>query len=285
MELSSTSTLRTYRHLRLAVVGAAVMMLVALVIVTATVGSVTSLSALYYTPGRTVFTGALFAIALALVALSGHSLEQVLLDIAAPFAVLIAVVPTPIEAGDVPHALGVCSVAVACVPATEPTMQVGVIALAVMGILAAATAVTLAASQRWPSAWTAVPKGVWVPAVIVALVSIGFIAWLSLAPQVLLARGHDVATGVFFGIMVAVSVISAITAERRLRVIYIVVAAGMVASLLYLTVVIFARVADAGRGQLWVLVGEIALLVFFAVFWLAQTAQKWNELDPAVAAG
>lgn len=278
MELSSTSTQRTYRHLRLALVGAAVMMLAALVVVVGAAGPVTSLSALYYTPGGPVFGGALFAIALALVALSGHSVEQVLLDIAALFAALIAVVPTPIDALDAPGA-GRCPVAgVACVPpAAAAAMGVGVIVVAIMGLLGSLTAAWLG-GRRAP----AMPLGVAVPAAVVAAVSIGALVWLGVAPGGMLAFGHVVAAGSFFVIMTAVSVVSAITARGRWRVLYVVVAAGMGASLGYLAVVFTARLAGVGRGLPLVLVGEVALIALFAMFWLAQTAQKWNAFDPAV---
>ena len=98
MRLIGTSTQRTYRYVRIAIVGAVVLLLVSLAAVVVSDGPVSSISAMYYTPARGVFTGALFAIALALIALSGHSVEQALLDIAALFAPLIAIVPTPILA-------------------------------------------------------------------------------------------------------------------------------------------------------------------------------------------
>lgn len=280
MELSSTSTQRTYRHLRLAIVAAAVMMLVALLVVTVAAGPVTSLSALFYTPGRTLFTGALFGIALALVALSGHSVEQVLLDIAAPFAALIAVVPTPIGAHDAPGSGGRCPGGVVCVPPTEAAAAaVGVVVVAAMGILVSAAAVWLAVMRR--RAGAAAPTGVVVPAVVVALVSVGFVVWLGVAAPTLLAFGHLVATGAFFCIMIAVSVVSAITARRGWRALYVVVTVGMCVSLAYLAIVFFTHLAGAGRGQPWILVGEVALIVFFVTFWLGQTAQKWQAIDPS----
>lgn len=281
MELSSTSTQRTYRHLRLAIVASAAMALVALVVVTVAVGPVTSLSALYYTPGRTLFTGAMFGIALALVALSGHSVEQVLLDIAAVFAALIAVVPTPLGAHDTPATGGTCPEGTVCVPATDARgAAVGVIVVAVMGILVSVAAVCLAAARR--GAGQALSAGVVVPVVVVVLVSIGAILWLVVAAPALLALGHLVATAAFFGIMIVVSLISAITAHRPWRALYVVLTVGMFVSVAYLAVVFVAHLNGGGRGQPWVLVGEVALIVFFMMFWLGQTAQKWQEINPAI---
>ncbi|GAB3609405.1 hypothetical protein GCM10027414_15300 [Humibacter ginsengiterrae] len=278
MQLSSTSTQRTYRHLRLAVIGAAVTTLVTLVVVTITVGPVSSLSALYYTPGGTAFTGALFGITLGLVALSGHSVEQVLLDIAAWFAALIAVLPTPIAARDAPGVAGLCPDGTVCVPTTAAAAAtVGIVVVAVMGILTAIVAVWLAAVRH------GITAGVVVPAAVVAAVSIAFMVWLGAGQQALLAIGHLVATGVFFCIMIVVSAVSAITARSPWRALYIVVTVGMCVSLVYLAVVFFTHLSGAGAGQPWILFGEVALIVFFAVFWIGQTTQKWNELDPALS--
>jgi len=284
MRLSSTTTQRTYRHLRLAVIGAAIMVLLAAVIVTFTDGPLTSLSAMYYTSGRTVFTGALFAIGLALLALSGHSVEQVLLDIAAPFALLIAIVPTPIPSGALPAGAGPCPPGVAACSVADAaalgTMRTGVIAVAVMCVVGAVTALIVAILRRPVGTPPAVPRGVSVPALVAVLVAVGLSVWLTVAPQGLLAVGHYVATAVFFLLIGTVSVVSAVTARRRWRALYIVVAAGMVAALVYLVIVFIA--GGAGGGAPWVLGGELALIVFFVVFWLAQTVQKWGQFDPDV---
>ena len=95
----STSTQRTYRYVRLGIIGAVAAIFVSLIAVGTTYGWPTSISALYYTPGSTVFVGALFAVTLGLLALSGHSVEQALLDLAAVVAPLIAIVPTVIDDG------------------------------------------------------------------------------------------------------------------------------------------------------------------------------------------
>ena len=118
--------------------------------------------------------------------------------------------------------------------------------------------------------------------VVVVLVSIGWLFWLGVAASTLLALGHLVATAAFFCIMIAVSVISAVTAHRPWRALYIVVTVGMCMSLAYLAVVFVSHLNGAGRGQPWVLVGELALIIFFMVFWLGQTAQKWQQLNPAI---
>ena len=63
-------------------------------------GVLPSVSAYYYSPARDVFVGALIAASLALFALSGRGPSRALLDAAALFAPLIALVPTTPPARD-----------------------------------------------------------------------------------------------------------------------------------------------------------------------------------------
>ena len=297
MRLSSTSTQRTYRYLRIAIVCAAAVLAIGLVVVLVTDGPVTSISAMFYTSGRTIFVGAICAIALGLVALSGHSVEQVLLDVAA----VIAIVPTPIGVGDVavPTPIGVGDVAVptpigvgdlsgllpscaaaagVCVPPGElPGVQTGVIVLAITAVAGAILALIVARVQHTLTA------GVLIGAGAATAVGVGLAGWLLAAPASLLAAGHLVATAAFFGLMVAVAVISALTARRPWQRMYALVATGMVVFLVYLFVVEIARLDGADlTGQPWVLAGEAGLVALFAVFWIAQTAQKWDEADPSI---
>ncbi|MBN9182027.1 MAG: hypothetical protein J0I66_03245, partial [Microbacterium sp.] len=185
MRLIGTSTQRTYRYVRIAIVGAVVLLLVSLAAVVVSDGPVTSISAMYYTPARGVFTGALFAIALALIALSGHSVEQALLDIAALFAPLIAIVPTPILAGDVAGYAVTCPAPGPCVPAGElPAVQNGMLSLAVVGALGVMTALVLARVQGTLSA------GVAVTLVVAAAIVVAAAAWALLGPASFVALGH-----------------------------------------------------------------------------------------------
>jgi len=276
MRLSSTTTQRTYRYVRLAILGAVLSIAVALVVVWVTEGPVMSLSGLFYTSGRTAFTGALVAVALALVALSGHSVEQILLDVAALFAPLIAVIPTPIAAGDVPGEG--CRGAVPCVPEEYlPDVTTGIITFAVIAIVGAVCALILARVQQTLS------PGVIIGVVAALVVSVAMLVWLLVWPDSLLHLGHLVATGAFFGIMAAIAVVSAVASRRPWRRVYVIVAVGMAASLLYLAVTGVLRLAGVDlSGRPFTLFGEIGVIGFFAVFWIAQTVQKWNEIDPSL---
>lgn len=278
MRLSSTTTQRTYRYLRLAILGAVLSLGVSLVIVLVQDGPVTSLSGLFYTPGRTVFTGALVAVSLALIALSGHSVEQILLDVAALFAPLIAVIPTPVALGDVP---GVgCPGAVPCVPDEfVPGVHNGIITFSIIAVLGALCALVLARVQGTLS------PGVVVGVVAAAVAAVAMLVWLVMWPESLLHTGHLVVTAAFFGIMAAIAVVSAVASARPWRPVYLTVAVGMAASLLYLAGVGVARLAAVDlSGQPWTLVGELGVIGFFAVFWVAQTVQKWDDVDPSLVA-
>ena len=110
----STSVQRTYRYLRIAIAGTVVVIFAAMAVAAIEVGWLATESDYFYTPARNAFVGALIAAALALVALSGRGAERALLDAAALFAPLIAVVPTTLAPGTVPGVVVPC--AVRCFP-------------------------------------------------------------------------------------------------------------------------------------------------------------------------
>ncbi|HET8927273.1 MAG TPA: hypothetical protein VFN24_05520 [Microbacterium sp.] len=276
MRLSSTSTQRTYRYVRLSIIGAVVLLAVSLVAVFVSDGPLTSISALVYTPGRSVFVGVLFAVAVALVALSGHSVEQALLDLAALFAPVIAIVPTTVVTGDAPGLVVDC--ATPCVPPAElPGIGNGMLSLAVVGALGVLAALVLALVQHTLS------RGVGIAIAAAAVIVTGLTWWSLAAPVSFTTWGHFVATAGLFGLIAAASVVSAVTARRPWSAIYIACAAGILLSLAFLAVVFGLRLAGAVAGEVpLVLIGEALLVLFFTVFWLAQTIQKWDETNPSI---
>lgn len=281
MRLSSTSTQRTYRYLRLAIVGAVVVLAIAVAQVLVVTGRLTSISAAFYTPARSVFVGALFAVALALVALSGRSVEQALLDLAALFAPLIAIVPTPVGPGDVAGLVVECAGAAACVPAAEVAgIQNGMLALVSIGAVGVVAALVLALVQRTLS----VPLCTTIA--IAAAVVVGVGLWWMLAPTSFLLYGHLVATVAFFGLVAAVAAVAAIATPAPWRGWYAAIAAGIAVVLAALVTVLVLRLNGSAVGGATgipvVFVGEGIALVLFTVFWIVQTAQHWNETDPTL---
>ena len=272
MRLRTTSTQRTYRYVRLSIIGATALLAVSVALQMATGGVLPSLSAAYYTPAGPLFVGSLCAVALALFVLSGRSVEQGLLDVGAVLALAVALVPTTVEGP-------ACPGGGRCVPAAVvPTVVNNGVAVASVVLAGVIVAVILAAVQGTLS------RGVLLTTAAVAAVPVGFGAWAALAPGSFLAAAHNVAAIAFFVLVAAVSSIAAWRpqrARRGLRGAYATVAIGILVCLAGLVVAL----ASGSPGPVpWVLVGEGAALALFAVFWIVQTAELWNDPDPALRA-
>jgi hypothetical protein len=276
---SSTSLERTYRYLRIGLAGTVVVIFISVGVAAGEVGWLTSVSEYFYTPARNAFVGALLAAALALVALSGRGADRALLDAAALFAPLIALVPTTVVPGSVP---GV-EVDAACEPSCFPAEYIpdaanGVTTYLVVGGLIVLVVLLLAALGQVAFAavgWSLAATGV----VLIAVAS----AWL-LAREAFLQYGHVVATVAFFGLFASVALLSA--APRRgarqgsvYRVLYAAIAVGLVLVLIaYL--LLLPRSDDLGFPL--VLVVEASALLLFCAFWVAQGVEKWHDPDPAL---
>lgn len=276
MRIRTTSTQRTYRYVRLALIAATLFLAVGVGIELATGGSLPSVSAAYYTPAGPVFTGSLCAIALALLALSGRSLEQGLLDVAAVLALAVAFVPTTQDA--------LCPDGARCVQeAVLPTVVNNAAAAASVVLVGAIGAVVLARVQGTAGRGTFVTI-----AVIVALV-LGGTAWGVVAPEAFLRSAHNLAAVWFFAIVAAVAGLAAWRPHpdgrgaRGVRVAYAVVAVGILLTLVALAAAILGGATRSGFPV--VLVGESVALALFAVFWFVQTVELWNDPDPRLRGG
>jgi hypothetical protein len=217
-------------------------------------------------------------VSLALVALSGRSLSQALLDYAAIAAVVIAIVPAPLEPGQVPDT-----------PADAAGVEVGILSLLIVGMLAVVTAFVLALVQRTLTVALGVAIG------IAGVVVLAVAVWWFVAPDSFLAWGHIVAAVTFFVLIAAVSALAAWTVpetsgdaqaavQRMYRVFYSVIAVGILLALAELLVVIFAKLQGLdlveSTGLPLIFIGEAAALILFAAFWLIQTIELWDETDP-----
>jgi len=275
----STSLERTYRYLRIGIAGTVVAIFVAVAQAATTYGWLTSVSDYFYTPARDVFVGALIAASLALFALSGRGAERALLDAAALFAPLIALVPTTLAPGTVP------GVAVSCAqrcfpPEYEADAANGVVVYLVLGLLTLLVAFVLAALGQVSLA------AVWPSLLIAAVVlAVTALTW-AFARDVFLQQAHFVATTAFFALFAAVAVRSAF--PRRgpqpapvFRVLYTAIAAGLV--LVLVAYVVLLPQAD-GSGIPIVLIVEAAALALFFAFWVVQGIEKWSDPDPTLVA-
>lgn len=292
MRVRTTSTQRTYRYVRLSLVGVIVFLGVGVAVQIATGGPLASVSAAFYTPARDVFVGALCAVSLALLALSGRSIEQVLLDIAAVFAPIVALVPSPVESGDISGVIVACPAETSCVPAGYlPGVDNSLASLLVIGVLGLASAVVLAVVQG------TVTRGLVVETAVVAGIISIVAAWWASAPATFYLAAHNVSAVAFFVLIAAVAAVAAFrptasTASRHrgLRIAYGAIAVGILASLLMVVTIVVCRalgidLVDASSVPFF-FVGEALALALFATFWVVQTIELWGDTDPrALTAG
>lgn len=276
---SSTSVQRTYRYLRIGIAGTALAIFVAVGVATAEVGVLTSVSDYFYSPARNAFVGALIAAALALVALSGRGVERALLDAAALFAPLIALVPTTLAPGSVPGLSVPCSTR--CFPpAYEADAANGVLTYLIMGGLTVLVALLLVALRQLSLA--AVGFSLVLTTALLATVG----AFWVFGRDAFFAQGHFVATIAFFALFAAVAIFNAFPRRQAppplvFRVLYTVIALALVAVLVAYIVLLPGAGAS---GVPVVLLAEAAALSLFFAFWVVQSIEKWDDADPRIAA-
>lgn len=282
----ASAAVRTYRYLRLSLVGLVLLLLLAVWLerlsglgVNRHLGSI---SAYYYTPARSVFVGALVAIGISLVAIVGRrGFEDTALNIAGMLAPVVAFVPTPRGTGGAPcDPDGRCSVPPEFVPAVENNIK-SLIALGVAGVALGGYVVL---KNRQSSRETKVGL------VLATLVFTAFVAWFGLARDSFLDMAHFGAAAPLFALVTGVAFVNARRAGSRrddavdaraaktYTGVYGVVAGVM--GLTFLGAIALAVMDQLGVGSTpdeWVLWVEVVLLVSFATFWLAQTFDYWAD--------
>ena len=273
----ATSLQRTYRYVRIAIAAPVVLLLVAVAIQSASDPSgwhvEPSISDYVHTGAREVFVGSLVAVSLALLAISGRGLERALLDVAAMLAPIIAFVPTPRDGTD-----------------PTPGVNTSIASYVVVGVILCVVALVVASrsddgSWQPPAVGTRISVGI-AFAVLVAVALIN-----ALAQRWLIDHLHLTAAVLFFACFAAVAALGAVPLKwrrvqtngandptRGQRIVYAITAAGIVAVIVWLACCVFPRPPE-DRGIL-VLIGEFIALVLFVIFWLVQSAQKWDEPDP-----
>jgi len=277
----STSTERTHRYLRLAIGGTVVVIIVSILLTVPSVGWLPSVSDYFYTPARNAFVGAVIAASLALLALSGRGAERIILDAAAVFAPIVALVPSVISPGSVPGVEVECA---KCVPAAfEPDVVNGVTTYLVIlaGILLLGIALSIVGAVQ--GAVISLLLG----GVVFAIVLITGLA----IPELFLGWAHFLATTVFFGLIAADAILNAFwrtsstPPPKWLRIVYLGIAAVMIVDLVALVVATIATASaptdTAAEIFPWIFVGEVIALLAFLAFWWLQTWQRWDEADPA----
>jgi hypothetical protein len=230
-----------------------------------------ALSAYYYTPVQSVLVGALVTIGVALVAVKGNTdWEDLLLNMAGVAAPVVAFVPTP--------APGTCGSVLTTTANRDGNIANNVTALLVAGGLALLILAIAAARGTWnPTAEKLTPTAKFAFAVTV-LLYLATVAVFLFARRWFVDHGHDVAAISMFSLILLNTGLNALNWRRQpngkpWRVNWYAV----VAVLMVVVSVAWVLIGLVGHWRYWIIGIESSLIVLFAVFWVLQTAELWNE--------
>ncbi len=272
-------TIKTYRYLRLAMVGMLILLGAGVLIerFENQAGCFQpSISDYYYTPAQAVFVGTLVTIGVCMVVLKGSTeWEDILLNLGGMLAPVVAFVPTPQGAtcSSVPQVVPDIPANVANnIPALFVAGLVGVVVVAGLTLLNRATAATRRPWNHRQVLGTGVAL----------VVLLGGFGWFLIERESFIANAHYTAAFLLFAAIVAVAVINArwfahrrtgtMAARQVSRNRYFVIAVLMVVlpvlEWLVSLVITWPHVA---------LGAETTELVLFAGFWLLQTHELWRQ--------
>jgi len=287
-DLTNEDCRKTYRYLRIGVIGAVVVLGVSILIEWSNVGFdcyQRSISAYYYTPVRAIFIGTMIVVGVALIVYKGRSpWEDTCLNFAGMLAPVVAIAPTT----DV----GTCwSVR----PIPLPVRANGTLArwvhvnidnnfytLLIAGALGLLLSFFLVIAVNWKSGTpvmermqapvTKVDRETWISLVVSAMVLIAgwalIVNWGGFYTQ-----AHGWAAVIFFfflGLAVVINARAHWERQRTLFWVYIAIAAGMIAGFIVIPLV---RVGG-DHTVFWLEAWEILM---FATYWIWQTVENWGE--------
>jgi hypothetical protein len=262
-ETEQDYAIRTWRYLRLAMVGLVVGLFVAVGYEWQTVTGhcvQTSISAYYYTPVRGYFVGAMLAIGTCLFCLKGNSgREDLVLNLAGICAAVVALVPTPDA--------GTCTSLPGSSDDRAPDIANNVSVLVAIGLFALVVLAIVWAVRRprpKPRAMYVAGALLWAPAALI----------FEIDRDGFMGSAHDVAAySMFTFIVIVVALnVAALNASRRWHWYgYVLVLAGML-----LSAALILPAGLAGGWRYWVIGIETAFIALFAVFWAVQTAELWD---------
>ena len=283
-KLRSTDALRTYRYLRVGMVGAAVLLATSILIERAKVDCFqTSISAYYYTPVRAIFVGAMFVVGFALIVYKGRTWwEDTCLNFAGMLAPVVAVAPT-MDVGDCwsvepnPYPVQDGSPADWVVRNIDNNFYSLLIAGGIG--LAVALAISLGARSRNRPPARSIVNGTTITLAITALALL-FGWWLIENWDDFYTRVHGYSAVAMFVFLIGAVVGKALERRREGAMVWFPLYAlceqlkGIGAALISLT-----RVFDEHT----VFVLEAYEIGFFALYWIAQTVDNWDEEVVGVA--
>ena len=277
-ETPALAAVKTYRYLRLALVGLVVLLFSALAIEWLAVGRECvqpTISAYWHTPVRGVFVGVLVTMGICLIALKGSTdAEDVLLNLAGILAPGVAFIPTP--------AFTSCASTPPLGRDATGSVANNMQALFVLGIVAVTVALVIAVRERGGVAdlgrWDRIGLGLGFAG------TAGGAAWFYLSRTTFVEHGHNVAAVPMFLAIVAVvwvnsrdvqEVVEEHPTLRAVRGRYVAAYRGISAAmLLTLALAVVGHLADWTYA---LLVVEILLITLFGAFWVIQTRELWNQ--------
>lgn len=298
-KLKSRDAIKTYRYLRISMIMTVVLLVASIGIERSKVSCFqTSISAYYYTPVRAIFAGSLMVIGFALIVIKGRgTFEDTCLNIAGMLAPVVALVPTgDIGAkgeGDLKEEMFRCSPSQPLPrPVTEGSpeevakakaafedvvkaiVEANFYALLIAGALGLLVAVVVALAMKfgWFGVTEPVEKGTVVSLTITALLLAGGWAWIRNSEDFFTAA-HAPAAYAMFGFLFLAVAGKAWEHWKDSRKIYlgwyVVVGLAMFAGLAIPVFSLF--------GEHAVFALEAWEILWFALFWLVQTIERWNE--------
>ena len=303
-----TAALKTHRYLRLSFVFAVAALFIGVIIASVAGGYVKgSISYYYWTPARNVFVGVLIAASLAMLSLNGRGgaakiplgrrtltlpSPSTLLDFAAIFGPLIAIVPTDVKASEQGLTTFTCEgTEQTCLPkAAFPEVQNAVLTYILTLVVIVAVMLIVQRKEKRKRFGRLVPVTAAITAVALFLftfVANGAFPYFRIGPWSFSI--HYIATFLFFAAFATVVWIRGIRdndpedrtpASVTQKLWYKILAIAMAADILFLVgLAVLAQfgIEDAIPGFPEVLFGEAVGLTLFAVFWAMQTRQRWDE--------
>jgi hypothetical protein len=276
--LKPTDVIKTYRYLRIGMIGAVVLLAASIGIERSKVDCFqNSISAYYYTPVRAIFVGSLMAVGLSLIVYKGRSRgEDPFLNFAGMLAPVVAIVPT--------KDVGTCW---SIEPRPSPLKADGTLdnwvvanidnnfyALLVAGAVGLAATAVLALWINRKDVTGVARSQLWTT---VSLIGTGIAlvaAWLLIRYwSGFYDRAHSYAAFAMFGLLIA-AIVSVTLDTRHRRPFWSRWYAG-VAALMVVGAAIIGLTGVFGDHTTFAL--ETYEIGLFGVYWSIQTAEKWDE--------
>lgn len=277
--LKSQDVIKTYRYLRIGMIGAVVFLAASILVERSKVDCLqTSISAYYYTPVRAIFVGSMMAVGLSLIVYKGRAgLEDFCLNFAGMLAPVVAIAPTT--------DIGPCwSVAPSPLPVKEDgsvaewvvtNIDNNFYALLIAGAigLVVATLIAMGVNRDVLAPVKQGQRGTRVALFITALVMLlGW--WLIENWDDFDTRAHGFAAVLMFGFLV-LAIVANVVEHRTKRKEAWSRGYAAVAGLMILGAILIPWTRAFGNYTVFAL--EAWEIVLFAVYWLVQTAENWEE--------